>query len=161
MYALPHPPTQARSGWPLRCGRLVDSRLCAERMKNCRFLRRFHFRAVGICGIVIGAYLPGVRRALRGAGEAGMSSSVKMRKHPKYVLYRKAGFARESTRLRQSRMGAARGPVRWVRPSGIILVFGALAGAAAAARPLGDSTINQLQKCDHTGTEETHESHRA
>ncbi|MCH7925062.1 MAG: hypothetical protein IIC51_05970, partial [Planctomycetes bacterium] len=64
-----------------------------------------------------------------------MLCPIMMRKHPENALCRKADFARESTRLRQSRHAASCGPVRWVRLSVIILVFGALAGAAAAPGP--------------------------
>ena len=61
-----------------------------------------------------------------------MLCPIMMRKHPENALCRKADFARKSTRLRQSRHAASCGPVPWVRLSVIILVFGALAGAAAA-----------------------------
>ena len=98
-------------------------------MKESLFLRGFRFRFVASCGIVI-AYLPGVRGALRGAREAGMSSSVKMRKRSNGFLYRKADSARKSGRRRQTRMAAGRGPVPLVCLSVIILVSGALAGAA-------------------------------
>lgn len=61
------------------------------------------------------------------------AKAAKMQKHSENILYRKAEFARESTRARRSRMAAARGPVPFVCLCVVIQVSGALPGAAAAS----------------------------
>lgn len=83
----------------------------------------------------MGAYLPEVRWAPRGAESAVMPCSIMMRKHPENVLYRKADFAQKSGRLRQSRNATSRGPVPWVRLSVVILLTGTVLSAADAPGP--------------------------